>query len=144
MPRAKVYAVITAAGLITCSVFLLEKTVWWQHFWHASGPGRQELLDLYEVLTPGEPESQIMEVWGMLSPKYLTIAASPQKDRYFIRAPRSFFYRDWLLLVNIKDGKILDVEVRTRDSLDMHPEEAPPDKRKPWRPPAILSRPALV
>lgn len=107
---------------------LVTRTVWWQHYWHAAGPAQRELLALYEMLEPGSPGSRVQDAWEDLRPKHLTLLHSEKAGSVFVNAPKSFFYRDWVLIVTIEHARIRNVVIRTRDSHSMRPETAPPDK----------------
>ncbi len=128
--RTRWLVFLTVVLALLFSGVKIPKTVWWQHVWHASGPGRQELLVMYDALTPGWAKSHVMATWQQLNPKYLTIRESAGDSCYFVNTPDSVFHRDWLLIIEIDGGKIHEIRVRTRESVDIHPEEAPPDKRK--------------
>lgn len=120
-----------AIVLVVLVLLLVDRTIWWQHYWHAAGPGQRELLALYEKLETGNPESQVKEAWQNLLPKYLTIRHFDKVNSYFVNTPKSFFYRDWVLIVRIENGSIRDVVIRMRDGHgdEMHPKTAPPDKQ---------------
>lgn len=130
LKRRHLGLLLAAIFAVVLVFFLLDRTVWWQHYWHAAGPAQRELLALYEALEPGSPEAQVQQAWRDLHLQYLTILCSEKAHSYFVNTPKSFFYKDWVLIVRIEKGRIRDVVIRMRDGHtdEMHPKTAPPDK----------------
>lgn len=98
----------------------------WEHYWRAEGPGKQELLELYYALEPGQAEEALLAEWKALSPKHLRLERN--NEQYIAHTPRQFFYKNWILIIPLESGVIDSICVRVPDSYAMKPGGSPPDK----------------
>jgi hypothetical protein len=102
--------------------------------WHSFGDAflhrernRGEVLALYHAVQPGVKAAVVEDL--RKSAQYSHLAFQGGEDRgWYISTPFEFGATNWVLVVDVADGHVTSVRVRTEDGLHDHPSQAPADK----------------
>lgn len=87
-----------------------------------------QLIAIYEVAEVGNSLSQLKEKAAQMPQSW--ISASHYQDEIIFSAPFKFGSTAWLLRIQSEKDKITCVKIHTEDSINYHPQTAPPDKGK--------------
>jgi hypothetical protein len=88
---------------------------------------RSEVRGLYESLRTGMLRHEVEQ--RMQGDLYPHLQFSRGSGRvWYAESPLEFGAKNWVLLVECEEDRVLAVRVRTADSVQEHPKDAPPDK----------------
>ena len=89
---------------------------------------RDQVRTLYANVQPGMPRTQVRQT--MDSAKYPDLTFhQPEAEAWLASTPLEFGARNWVLLIEFDRDRVSVVRIRTADSVDEHPVQAPTDKR---------------
>jgi len=88
---------------------------------------RGEIVALYEAVQPGMAGSKVEEASRSGQYPHLTFQGGNGKS-WFVSTPLEFGAKNWVLMVDVADGHVSAVRVRTEDGVHDHPAQAPTDK----------------
>lgn len=120
MKRALEYGLVIVIVVLVASIFrpitLLNRNKY-----------RAEIRGLYERLQPGMARAQAQT--AVKSGSYPNLQfGSDNAQTWSIWAPLEFGAQNWVLLIEFEGEHVSALRVRTADSYQSHPPEAPPDK----------------
>jgi hypothetical protein len=91
---------------------------------------RGEVRTLYESLQPGMGRRQVRA--AIDSGRFPHLRFHTDDDyRWVAFAPLEFGAKNWVLLIEFEGERVSGLRVRTEDSLQYHPAEAPRNKERP-------------
>lgn len=114
---------IVVAGLAVGIAWLLAREL--EPTFHR-GRNQRELLDVERGLKPGMSVAEARRVFREAESPRLKLMESA--SGLVIQTPYEFGARNWLLIVDTRDGVVVGIKVRTSDSVNEHPPAAPPDR----------------
>ena len=91
------------------------------------GEYRAQIRGLYERLQPGMPRAQVREAVASHNYPNLQLQAG-DSGTWYVQTPREFGAGNWELLIEFQGERVSAVRVRTADTHEYPPPEAPPDK----------------
>jgi hypothetical protein len=89
---------------------------------------RGEVLALYQAVQPGMAGSVVEEERSSGRYPHLTFHGG-KSTGWFVSTPLEFGAKNWVLLVDVVDGRVTTVRIRTEDGVHDHPAQAPTDKK---------------
>lgn len=88
---------------------------------------RTEVRTLYDAIRPGMARSDAER--ETKSGRYPHLTFYYDEDTgWVVVAPYEFGAKNWMLLIDVAAGRVTRLRVRTGDSINEHPADAPPDK----------------
>ena len=88
---------------------------------------RSEIRGLYERLQPGMARAQVQAAVKSGNDPNLRFN-SDDAQTWLVSTPLEFGAQNWVLLIEFEGEHVSALRVRTADSSQNHPPEAPPDK----------------
>lgn len=119
--RTIVCALMFAVGLLGCQTAGEEQS---------NAQARKELLTFLGGLEAGMSPSSVEALFKRGQYKKLTLDKLPKgsSPRFAIATPLIWGAGNWIAYVDFERDVIVAVRVRTMDSVDDHPDTAPPDR----------------
>lgn len=93
-----------------------------------AGAANAQLLAIYEVAEVGDSLTELKERVAEMPQSWIT--ASYSQDDLIFSAPFQVGATEWLLRIHAEKDQITCVKIHTADSINYHPQTAPPDKGK--------------
>lgn len=126
MPKPAVDKVRLAA-LSICCLAVVGLAVATSCPWRRASLAHEEMRVLRASINEGMTPSQIEGVFERLQPKYLRFAGVQQSIVTIVQIPPESGLKEWVLWISLRQGGAAALRVRTADSHEERPRDAPED-----------------
>ncbi len=96
-------------------------------FWHDARRAHEEMLLLRSSIQSGMTPGEIEAVFRDLQPQHLRYAGASRSVVTVVQAAPESGLKEWVLWVSLREGRAAALRIRTADSHEERPHDAPED-----------------
>lgn len=108
----------------------IAKSSNWYHELHSKlgiSTARTNLLVLYELLNIGDTEGEVLKIFDRNGMSALKLSKW-KSDQWVIATPLQLMADNWILLLDFENNRVVQIRIRTDDSINEKPASSPPDR----------------